>query len=259
MKALHTLNLFLIAILVAVLLGQQFVTPVHATTNPIVEEPDFSSYDMPLTTKVTVYEPEQYAEIPLMNQRDYPKTAYGKYGTIYSHGCGLVSIAMVATYLTDEYHDPVELADKFGNYNTQKGSMWILIKDSAEKLGLDLIASDCPNGEWYNWNKVMAALRNGQPVICLQKSGLFTRSGHYIVLTGLTDDGKIMVNDPNGFNWNKNKTMINGYKNGFTEQQIRQGATAYWIYAKKELTPSSYYTFNYFPSWGPIGLLKPNM
>ena len=27
--------------------------------------------------------------------------------------------------------------------------------------------------------------------------GIFTRNGHYIVLRGVTDDGKILVNDPN--------------------------------------------------------------
>lgn len=27
--------------------------------------------------------------------------------------------------------------------------------------------------------------------------GIFTRQGHYIVLKGVTDDGKILVNDPN--------------------------------------------------------------
>lgn len=29
------------------------------------------------------------------------------------------------------------------------------------------------------------------------KPGDFTTTGHFIVLTGLTDDGKLMINDPN--------------------------------------------------------------
>lgn len=37
----------------------------------------------------------------------------------------------------------------------------------------------------------------GQPVICSMKPGDFTTTGHFIVLTGLTDDGKLMINDPN--------------------------------------------------------------
>ena len=30
--------------------------------------------------------------------------------------------------------------------------------------------------------------------------GIFTRGGHFIVLKGITEDGRIMVNDPNDSN-----------------------------------------------------------
>ena len=99
---------------------------------------------------------------------------------------------------------------------------------------MPFIKSDASNGEWYDWDVVIDALNNGQPVVCLQKSGLFTNSGHFIVLTGLTEDGKIIVNDPNGNNWNKNTIMFEGFQNGFTERQIKQSAVAYWIYGEKE-------------------------
>lgn len=176
--------------------------------------------------------------IPRMNQRSY-EDPYGDYGTISSHGCGIVCVAMIASYMQDRFYDPVRMAEIFGDYNTKNGSLWILFQESAEVMGLPFEKSDSPNGEWYDWNKVVAALKNGQPVVCLQSKGIFTGSGHYIVLTGITEDGKIMVNDPNGYNWTKNEAMTKGYNTGFTEAQIRQSAVCYWIYGEKEVEQES--------------------
>ena len=44
---------------------------------------------------------------------------------------------------------------------------------------------------------VQSELRAGHPIICSMGPGDFTEQGHFIVLTGATDDGKIIVNDPN--------------------------------------------------------------
>ena len=134
---------------------------------------------------------------------------------------------MVSTYLLDVEYLPDELAEEFGRYNTAEGSYWILFEDSAEVLGLNL------QERTYDYDKVMDALANGQVVISLQRRGLFTGGGHFICLVGLTEDGKILVNDPNGANYNKNKTLINGFENGFTEDQVFAAAGPCWIYEEK--------------------------
>ena len=41
------------------------------------------------------------------------------------------------------------------------------------------------------------ALEAGYPVIAHMGAGTFTKSGHYILLRGLTEDGRVLVNDPN--------------------------------------------------------------
>lgn len=166
-------------------------------------------------------------QVPLFNQGDYPDVPYGEYGTIASHGCGIVSVAMVATYMKDEFCSPVDLAKQFGSYNTERGSYWGLFKNSAIILGIDF------QEQTYSWEKVKDALNNGQVVIALQSGGLFTSSGHFIVLTGINEDGKIRVNDPNGRNWDKNSVMIEGFTNGFTDEQITQNGGPYWIYGPK--------------------------
>lgn len=43
---------------------------------------------------------------------------------------------------------------------------------------------------------VLRALRAGKPVIAHMGKGTFTRSGHYILLCGVTAEGEVIVNDP---------------------------------------------------------------
>lgn len=166
--------------------------------------------------------------IPKYNQRNY-LCPYGDYGTVSSHGCGVACLSMVATYLKDNWSlTPDAMAELFGSYNTEKGSLWILFEDSAEELRLGEVR------RVYSWDDgVEEALRNGQVVISLQVTGLFTRSGHFIVLTGINENGKVMVNDPNGDNWNKNSEMKEKFKEGFEFSDIYDNGTVYWIYPEK--------------------------
>ena len=42
----------------------------------------------------------------------------------------------------------------------------------------------------------MEALQEGKLVIAIMSKGHFTNSGHFIVLRGVTEDGKLLVADP---------------------------------------------------------------
>ena len=167
--------------------------------------------------------------VPLYNQLDYPNTPYGDYGTIASHGCGITSLAMISTYYLNEECSPDKLAEQFGDYNTEKGSLWVLFEDSAAELGLPL------QERTDDTQKVIEALKNEQVVISLQGPGLFTSGGHFIVLVGMNASGKIIVNDPNGANYEKNETLIDGFMHGFTAEQIFESGGPYWIYEKKTM------------------------
>lgn len=171
-------------------------------------------------------------EVPKYNQLDYYNVPYGNYGTVRTHGCGVTCLAMVATYLLDDPTlTPDVLAKQFGHHNTECGSSWTLFTDSAEVLGLGEIK------QVNDWTQgVEEALRNGSLVISNQVGGVFTNGGHYILLTGMTEDGKVMVHDPNGASWNSNTYMIDGFKNGFKVTAVSCTSTSYWIYPKKDMS-----------------------
>ena len=71
-------------------------------------------------------------------------------------------------------------------------------------------------------------LSEGRPVISSQRAGLFTSGGHFIVLRGVTANGKVLVNDPND---SDAKNYINREFDMMSE--IHATANAYWIFDKK--------------------------
>lgn len=150
----------------------------------------------------------------------------GKKATVQNSGCGITCLAMVATYLKDDPSlTPDVLAAQFGRYNTDVGSDWALFTEAAEELGLGEVKMV------FDWNidNVEDALRNGSVVISNQRGGVFTMGGHYIVLTGMTEDGRVMVNDPYGPNSVKHD-LKDGFENGFKVSDVASTSFAYWIY-----------------------------
>lgn len=125
-------------------------------------------------------------------QGDYHQS-YGYGSTIANAGCGPTSMAMVTTYLTGETHDPVELANwslKRGYHIPNAGTAWEFFTESAKAYGID--CQQTP----INSNNIKSALSSGKPIIMNVGPGTFTKGGHYIVLRGLTSDGKVVVSDP---------------------------------------------------------------
>ena len=109
-------------------------------------------------------------------------------------GCGPTCLAMVGYYLTgDDWYTPENVAGfawEGGYYAPGYGSSWTLISEGAGKLGLT--ATELPLVK----KKMTDALEAGNPVILALGKGDFTSTGHYIVLTGVEEEG-FRVNDPN--------------------------------------------------------------
>ena len=168
-------------------------------------------------------------KIPLYLQTDYPNTRYGS-GTIETSGCSIVSLAMVATYLTDHVYLPDELAYYFGGRAVNNMAR---LEYGSEKMQLPYEKT------WYFY-EALDALKQGKVVIALmEETSIFTDSQHFIVLTGMTEDGKILVNDSFAPNYERYE-LKNGFANGFDEDDLVWGFSGAWIYDKKAMPENPY-------------------
>lgn len=135
-------------------------------------------------------------EIPLFLQWD-ERWGYSKYGDDFMAitGCGPTSLSMVYCGLTGKKkYDPnklAKLADSKGYYVDGAGSSWNMMVDLAYEIGLEASNISADSDVVSNY------LLEGLPIICIMGPGDFTNSGHFIVLTGMDEDGKVKVNDPN--------------------------------------------------------------
>ncbi len=134
-------------------------------------------------------------EAPFLYQTD-PQWASHPYagGIVEKNGCGPTCLSMVYVTLTGRDDlDPAAMADfsERGGYVSNGMTAWALMTDGAAKLGL--VSEELPASA----SAVRDSLLAGRPVICSVGPGDFTATGHFIVLTGLTEDGDVVVHDPN--------------------------------------------------------------
>ena len=110
-------------------------------------------------------------------------------------GCGPTCLSMVDIFLTGHTeHDPLwmaRFAEENGYNEVGSGTKWTLFSEGAQKLGLH--AEGITLTDAYIWE----TLSRGTPIICVVGPGDFTLHGHYLVLTGIAENGGIIINDPN--------------------------------------------------------------
>lgn len=137
---------------------------------------------------------ENLLTVPLYLQYTEPwgSCTYGD-GKIKGTGCCPTCLAMVFSFLRQETIYPDTVAKWAGStyYVNGVGTSWSIFSPAAQKWNVN-----CSNiGK--SQDKLLEALSNGNPVIASMGKGTFTKGGHFIVLTGITENGKIKVNDPN--------------------------------------------------------------
>lgn len=164
------------------------------TVNFVLDYPNHISKSN--TKKTSIENSYTPGEIPLFLQWD-KNWGYDMYGEdpIAIDGCAPTSLAMVAVGLTGNTNvNPLSVSDyayKNGYYIDGIGSSWSLISEGSKHFGLK--SQELP----LNKSSILSTLKSGNPIISTVGPGTFTSTGHFLVLTGLTDDGKIKINDPN--------------------------------------------------------------
>lgn len=134
-------------------------------------------------------------EVPKLYQWDF-RWGYSQYGDkeLGLTGCGPTCLSMACLYfLEDAKYTPryvADFAEDNDYYEIGYGSKWTLMSEGAEALGLDSEAT------YVDANWFMQNLEAGNLLILSMGPGIFTESGHFILLTGVKD-GMVMINDPN--------------------------------------------------------------
>lgn len=170
-----------------------------------------------------LYEIDYYSphtKFPQYFQSDYGHVPFSG-GTIRSHGCGITSFSMVASYIFQKTITPDMLAKEYNSSNPA-GAM------EAAMRGYDLLPTKYYGDivHEYMWD----AIADGKPVIALMKSSsLFTDTGHFILIAGMTEDEKYIVYDPNKFNYNKSN-LKEKFKTGFTKEELSLGLSGCYIF-----------------------------
>lgn len=133
-------------------------------------------------------------EIPLYLQYSgrWASSPYGN-GTIAKNGCAPTCLAMLLSYFKQQVIYPDVVTAWTGNryYVPGAGSSWEIFSAVSEHW--DIGCSNIGKSQ----KSMIKALSEGKPVIASMAPGTFTKGGHFIILTGITESGKIKVNDPN--------------------------------------------------------------
>lgn len=167
---------------------------------------------------------ERFPEAIVYFQQDYMYTPYGG-SYVGRGGCGITTMAMLATYMTDTIYTPAMLAERYPEYHDASGTRGELFRYVPAELGFFLEDTTAQIGE------VIAALKNGQRVVSLQHLGHFTSGGHYLLLQQYYEESDtFQVRDSNIYNYGR----LSGHKvDYFTRADILSGSATFYIMQNK--------------------------
>lgn len=200
--------------------------PAEEKTGQIVEETEqIIQTTETIPAEIPSVEKTEYSFVPSYFQTDYPHIKFGN-GTIATSGCSITCLAMMATYLTDQEYTPVQMAYHFGRYG----------KNNIERLNYGNEQMQLPYERCGNVLEVLQALQEGKvAIVMMDDESVFTSEQHFIVISGMTEDGKILVNDPMEPHYTATAYLENGFANGFEEYDLVQGFSGAWIYDKNTM------------------------
>lgn len=169
-------------------------------------------------------------EMPVVyfNQADpawgsrYYDTRRFKKQTIRSGGCGPTSLAIVYSSLTQTVMTPADMADfamEQGYCAAPQGSYRSLFTSGAEKLGLTCYYS----GE--DLKTALSYLSEDCLVVSLMGPGIFCDGGHFVVIRGVTEEGKILLADC----WNADNNEMEWEINTIAQNLKTDGGGCLWV------------------------------
>lgn len=175
---------------------------------------------------------ERFPEVPLYLQQDYAGTMFGGF-KLATNGCGITSMAMVASYFTDQELTPPTMCARYGRYSFSNGTDGMIFINEPPVMGFFL------REKTYEPTIAYQALEDGHLVISLQHKGYWTRGGHYIVVEKLNEDGTVQVRDSNIYNYGVDGRVKTHLEDRHSWKSITSSGSAFWIFEHKLTRPSA--------------------
>ena len=181
------------------------------------------------------------SDYPLYDQTQYDDP-FGS-GTISSEGCGITCAAMLISFYTSQTVTPADLANNPDiQWNGNDGAM----QNALDYYGIEWANNWRANGKfdegvdmYYN-TELTEKLKEGYTAIILMNECNYTGpnepgGGHFVLATGITEDGRIIIQDPYGPNYqNGDPVMQDGLENGFNYEDIDHQISGFWLIESPE-------------------------
>ena len=113
---------------------------------------------------------QRFPEVPLYLQQDYGVTRYGNY-PLRTYGCGITSLAMLSSYMTDTELTPPILCERYGSYCSEWGTDYTIFRREPPNMGYYL------RDQVFDPDVALAALEDGYPLILLSDERLLDLQG----------------------------------------------------------------------------------
>ena len=165
---------------------------------------------------------ERFPEVPLYLQQDYGVTRYGNY-PLRTYGCGITSLSMLSSYMTDTELTPPILCQRYGSYCSDWGTDYTIFRREPPNMGYYL------REQVFDPSIALAALEDGYILVACEQKGYWTKTAHYIVIEKIDEKG-VQVRDSNIYNY---KRIPAHAVDRHTWDSIKDGSASFWVYEKK--------------------------
>ncbi len=189
------------------LVGVPYTVPPETESEETTAPETTAETEPPETTAETLPPRHYYDAVPRYDMTAYDHIRY-RTGTVATAGSNIVALAMAASYLTGEEYLPEELAGWFATYI---GSPIGWVDNAATQLQI-------PWQRTANIDETIQDLKEGKiAVVCMNEGSIFREAQHFVVFSGITEEGKILIQDPYGPNytsWNLETALAEGFNRG---------------------------------------------
>lgn len=179
--------------------NQSIDSPIPSTISQEFINTGYGEAEIPQEGKYDVMLDSVIGPLTYYNQGDsrWGNYLWGGKDSLSIYGCGPTIMAMLITSLTGNQILPADAANWAATnkcWAPGDGSYHCLIRDASSAFGIEAT----PIRD-YSVNGIQQAIDSGHLVVALVGRGHFTQRGHFLIITRMTEEGKVRIADPNSY------------------------------------------------------------